>query len=731
MKVYCPNCGASEEVAASRPGSSAKCRSCGASFLVRVRLDADTSRSVAPLYMWFIRKGDGSLISFPGAEQLYRAVVSGLVDKSDELSADGRTWAPVTSMPVLAKLIAERLIPVRDAAMPSEVRRALTPQQELSDEEEEPTRNDTVSWGPLTVAPEPAAPPQKPAVAQTDNTLTAPYPTVPQSPAASPSQVRAMLEELQQKATLGAKEAVDSTVQAASLRTESQSLKSWQTPTRPDIPVVPMPAAAPAPPSPPPPSGTRPAILPPTPPKPTPPKPTPPEPAQPKPTSAESVPPKQPLPPQPPARVQAPSPAPAAATASRQELDDLSPLSGADLGDGDWDRIEPSSPGNKEGSGEVDVWAHQAAIRRRNRLLGALGALAALLLLLVLVKVFMGGPKSDEAAKEVAAGQEPGASAGSQGTQGAAKGPLVESDELASPDKDDATPANTAQADSVQTPAQADSAQSPAQADAKPANTAGTDAEPVNTVEKKPESPKPTRQANPEFRPLKVPVDAPSGIPTAPSAVALPSAPSVQPKTPPASPATPVQVVHKSAQTASAATAQPEKAPVAKAPVAKAPTAKQQAVKPAAEKAPTPKTPAPKTPASKPAVEKAPVEKVVAKAPVEPASEAGSDSADRLRDAGRYAEAAELYERQLKGGSSAGLHLKLADCYRKLDNCAKALPHFEKAIAMGKSKSAYVGAARCYNSVGDPDKAAALLKEGLKLYDDKVMRTLLKQYGGE
>lgn len=712
MKVYCPNCGASEEVAASRPGSSAKCRSCGASFLVRVRLDADTSRSVAPLYMWFIRKGDGSLISFPGAEQLYRAVVSGLVDKSDELSADGRTWAPVTSMPVLAKLIAERLIPVRDAAMPSEVRRALTPQQELSDEEEEPTRNDTVSWGPLTVAPEPAAPPQKPAVAQTDNTLTAPYPTVPQSPAASPSQVRAMLEELQQKATLGAREAVDSTVQAASLRTESQSLKSWETPTRPDIPVVPMPAAAPAPPSPPPPSGTRPAIVPPTPPKPTPPKPTPPEPAQPKPTSAEPMPPKQSLPPPPPARVQAPSPAPAAATASRQELDDLSPLSGADLGDGDWDRIEPSSPGSKEGSGEVDVWAHQAAVRRRNRLLGALGALAVLLLLLVVAKVFLGGPKSGEAAKEVAAGQKSGDAPVSNVAAGAAQGSLAQTDEAASPVKTDAEPANPAQADAVAAAVQADS---------KPTDTAGPDAEPAKTVEKKPEPPKPTRQANPEFRPLKVPVDAPSGIPTAPSAVALPSAPVVQPKTPPTARETPVQVVQKSAERVPTTPPQPEKAPVAKAPVVKQP-----AVKPAVEKAP-----AQKPPAAKPAVEKAPSEKVVAKAPVETAPEAGSDSADRLRDAGRYAEAAELYERQLKSGASAGLHLKLADCYRKMDNCAKALPHFDKAIAMGKSKSAYVGAARCYNAVGDPDKAAALLKEGLKLYDDKVMRTLLKQYGGE
>lgn len=688
MKVYCPNCGASEEVAASRPGSSANCRSCGASFLVRVRLDADTSRSVAPLYMWFVRKGDGSLISFPGAEQLYRSVLSGLVDMADELSADGRTWAPVTSMPVLARLIEQRPAASTNAPMPSEVRRALAPDRFIGQEDDEPTRNETVSWGPLAeprIEPQPASQLENDAAPLPgDNTRTAPYPTLPRGMATTPSAVHSMLEQLQQKSDVGAKEALSDTVQAAILRSQGDSLKGWDTPTRPEIPVTAVPPVTP------PPAAMRPPMPPPAPPL----------------QAVASAPLQTP-----------PHEAPAKPKQTVQELEDLSPLVGTDLGDGEWDRIEPSSPGGQETRDrDIDVWGHEAAIRRRNRLLGTLAGLALVLLALVLFRLIHGGGDNGPAVPDGSTQQEqPDGPAEQEATpqRGATKGPLTEEGsggpaqpELTAPAQPEAAPKGATQEPSR--PNQPDPAVS------APDQSGRSKETPLAKVE--PTTPKPAAAANPEFRPLRIAVDTPAPVPTPPSAVAaLPA------------PLTPTKIIVAEAPVEhTAPKALDELAPNR----AQTPPAQRLAVVPPKEKRkPTQQSAAPEV--RQPSTVEKPAPKAVEKSAPAATAEPGTGSADRMREAGRYAEAAELYEQQLKSGGSAALHLKLADCYRKMDNCAKALPHFEKAIALGKSKAAYVGAARCHNALGDPDKAAALLRDGLRQYDDKVMRTLLKQYGGE
>ncbi len=707
MKVYCPNCGASEEVAASRPGSRADCKSCSASFLVRVRLDAETSRSVAPLYMWFVRKVDGSLISFPGAEQLYRAVVGGLVDRADELSADGRTWAPVTSMPVLARLVGHPGMQPLAPTMPSEVRRALTPDRLISEDDNEPTRTETVllvdgnmlldssedSQEIFSEATTPTSastskpsseettpfssssdrnvakyiePAQAPAAPQAVQVPVAPphaAPPVPPGPpppsSASNPSMQSMLDEIQKRASMEAMDAV---------------AKSRNVGARPVHSQAEEPAAAQRPPAVPPP----PAPLPPAP----------------APVASPSA--------------QSPSTPSRSAYLSAEDLE--SPLAQADLGDADWDRIEPSSPRRKrENTDELEMWTHELAIRRRNRLLGALGALVGLLLLLVTVKVCT-GPKEDPGAEKSAAEKPaseaqvaaksdsgPGSGGPSEGAASTNNGSVIANQDSASADV-----AETKSPEKVQeeAPEKAPLAKAEDQTPQKPART-----------------------GNPEFRPLTVPTQPPVAAPlpaaTLPDGNNKGAAASRSPETNGA------EVNVAEVKGIRPDVVEPKVIPPKAQPKSEPKVVEPKVVKPKSEpKVVEPKVVKPKTPEPP-------------RPPAEPEQNQGEKSggtaaADKLRDAGRFADAAVLYEQILKSqGGSASLHLKLADCYRKTNNCEKAIPHFNKAISMGHSKSAYVGAARCYNATGDADKAVELLKEGLKQGEDKVMRTLLKQYGGE
>lgn len=110
MKVSCPNCGAAQEVQLDdgTVASKAKCDACGTSFLVRVKSKVkDGGEPVGPqkAYLWFVRKTDGTLLSFPGDKQLHEGIQKGFVLLEDEISADGVNWTMIASLPILARFV--------------------------------------------------------------------------------------------------------------------------------------------------------------------------------------------------------------------------------------------------------------------------------------------------------------------------------------------------------------------------------------------------------------------------------------------------------------------------------------------------------------------------------------------------------------------------------------------------------------------------------------------------
>ncbi len=579
---------------------------------MRVRTDAEANRSIAPLYMWFVRRRDGSLVSFPGAEQLYHAVIAGQVDAADELSADGRTWAPVFTLPVLAGIIAESGARVGGA---SDVH-SETADRYISGADDEPT-----NMGPM---------PQELMQA-----------TQPAKAAPQVASVESMLAALERRAAQEALEAVQTQV---------------PTPRAPDYP---PPAAA------------------------------------------------------------------AEATADTQETT-IPPE------EGDWDAV-----GEETGSGEweaerpvprhemelSDSFEYRLAVQRRNRLIGAIAGLVLILLILVVVKLASKSSGDDGAAGDVMAdvvalageadvaregsaeggadvtadqahdagggtqASEAGDTAGSNGERdGAATAEVAE--ETGGIGASDVVDASTQGVMEVESAAEASVADvvAPAEKDSVAAEAAavgdvvagGGDGlasveEVAVQADNTPDS------ALPEQVPMVAVVSAVVPAEKAPAETTEPSA------------------------------AKREKRQSKR----EEQRAEAREVRPSAER-------------------KAKEPEADSRSESGPKGDGLKAKADALRKEGKLAEAVKAYEQAAAAGDSrAASHLGAADVLRKLGNCKDALEHYKKAIELSGSRTAYVGAARCYSAVGDTAGARAVLKKGLERHDDKVMRALLDQFGGQ
>lgn len=120
MQVACPNCGHAQEteIESGATASRAKCVECGTSFLVRVRRTKEAPDD-EPLYAWFVKKGDGTLFSFPGDPQLHQGIKNGFVGADDSISADGTTWTTISSLPILAAFLEKWQQPQPDDQTPA------------------------------------------------------------------------------------------------------------------------------------------------------------------------------------------------------------------------------------------------------------------------------------------------------------------------------------------------------------------------------------------------------------------------------------------------------------------------------------------------------------------------------------------------------------------------------------------------------------------------------------
>lgn len=103
MKVSCPNCSAQQDLDIDPKAGAARasCGECGTSFLVRVRARVRAQGEGGQVYNWYVRKEDGTLLSFPGDTQLHAAIQKGLVDLTDQIAADGKNWSTISSLPIL------------------------------------------------------------------------------------------------------------------------------------------------------------------------------------------------------------------------------------------------------------------------------------------------------------------------------------------------------------------------------------------------------------------------------------------------------------------------------------------------------------------------------------------------------------------------------------------------------------------------------------------------------
>lgn len=103
MNIACPNCGHGQviDVDAGAGAVRARCDKCGTSYLVRVKSRAQ-GKDGEQLFSWFVRKEDGTLFSFPGDKQLHQGIKRGFVVLDDAISADGKSWTTIASLPILA-----------------------------------------------------------------------------------------------------------------------------------------------------------------------------------------------------------------------------------------------------------------------------------------------------------------------------------------------------------------------------------------------------------------------------------------------------------------------------------------------------------------------------------------------------------------------------------------------------------------------------------------------------
>jgi len=108
MQIVCPHCQAEvdwDQTRADQDVDRVHCESCSNSFLVRIKR-GDTSVKLdgagRETFQWYVRKVDGTLLSFPTDTRFKEGIVKGLVDLDDEVSGDGRTWTRIDTVPLIA-----------------------------------------------------------------------------------------------------------------------------------------------------------------------------------------------------------------------------------------------------------------------------------------------------------------------------------------------------------------------------------------------------------------------------------------------------------------------------------------------------------------------------------------------------------------------------------------------------------------------------------------------------
>ena len=91
------------------------------------------------------------------------------------------------------------------------------------------------------------------------------------------------------------------------------------------------------------------------------------------------------------------------------------------------------------------------------------------------------------------------------------------------------------------------------------------------------------------------------------------------------------------------------------------------------------------------------------------------DTFDKMMNAGRYGEAVKYAEDNIPVGSrDAALWAKMGLAYEKQDFNEKALACYMVSMRSGKSYDAYLGAARVYNNLKQPETAVDMAKKAME-----------------
>ncbi len=108
MLIQCPSCGRSfpwDETSTDKEAAAVSCAHCRHSFLLDIQRGPKTPGPGEPLpraFRWFIRRGDGTLLSFPDDARLEDAAAKGMLGLDDQISEDGLKWTRIGDMPLMA-----------------------------------------------------------------------------------------------------------------------------------------------------------------------------------------------------------------------------------------------------------------------------------------------------------------------------------------------------------------------------------------------------------------------------------------------------------------------------------------------------------------------------------------------------------------------------------------------------------------------------------------------------
>ncbi len=108
MQIVCPHCQAKidwDQTQADGDVDRVHCDACSNSFLVRIKRGGTSIKldgAGRETFQWYVRKQDGTLLSFPTDTRFKEGIVKGLVDLEDEVSGDGQSWTRIDTVPLIA-----------------------------------------------------------------------------------------------------------------------------------------------------------------------------------------------------------------------------------------------------------------------------------------------------------------------------------------------------------------------------------------------------------------------------------------------------------------------------------------------------------------------------------------------------------------------------------------------------------------------------------------------------